>query len=116
VVQENSGGTLTNLLHGPGTDNLLQRGSNWFVPASLNSTSTVVDGTGAVLQRYYYQPFGQLSMQGGGSPQPYQFTGREADESGLMFYRARSPTARRQPHPTAHHPLALSFLPSSRGL
>jgi RHS repeat-associated protein len=89
VVQENSGGTLTNLLHGPGTDNLLQRGSNWFVPASLNSTSTMVDGTGAVLQRYYYQPFGQLSMQGGGSPQPYQFTGREADESGLMCYRAR---------------------------
>ena len=28
-------------------------------------------------------------MQGGGSPQPYEFTGREADETGLMYYRAR---------------------------
>jgi RHS repeat-associated protein len=43
----------------------------------------------AKLQYYYYAPFGQLTMQGGGSPQPYQFTGREADETGLMYYRAR---------------------------
>jgi RHS repeat-associated protein len=89
VVQENTSGTTTNLLQGPGTDNLLERGSNWIVPASLGSTSTVVDGSGAVQQRYYYQPFGQLSMAGGGTPQPYQFTGREADATGLMYYRAR---------------------------
>jgi hypothetical protein len=55
VVQENAGGTLTNLLHGPGTDNLLQRGSNGFVPASLNSTSTMVDGSGAVMKRCHCQ-------------------------------------------------------------
>jgi RHS repeat-associated protein len=89
VVQENTSGVATNLLQGPGTDNLLQRGSNWFVPASLGSTSTVVDGSGSVLQRYYYHPFGQLALQGAGSPQPYQFTGREADAMGLMYYRAR---------------------------
>jgi hypothetical protein len=75
----------TNLLQGPGTDNLLQRGSNWIVPASLGSTSTVVDGSGSVQQWYYYQPFGQLSMQRSGTPQPYQFTGRKADATGLMY-------------------------------
>jgi hypothetical protein len=89
IVQENAGGTLTNLLHGPGTDNLLQRGSTWFGPASLGSTALTLDASGNALQHYSYQPFGQLSLSGGGSPQPYQFTGREADESGLMFYRAR---------------------------
>jgi hypothetical protein len=48
VVQENTSGVATNLLQGPGTDNLLQRGSNWLVPASLGSTSTVVDRSGSV--------------------------------------------------------------------
>jgi hypothetical protein len=33
VVQENTSGVATNLLQGPGPDNLLERGSNWFVPA-----------------------------------------------------------------------------------
>ena len=49
----------------------------------------MVNGSGAIQQYYYYAPFGQATVQGGGSVQPYQFTGREADETGLMYYRAR---------------------------
>ena len=89
VVRETTGGTPTDLLQGPGTDNLLERGGNWLLHNGLDSTSAVVNGSGSILQYYYYAPFGQLTMQGGGSPQPYQFTGREADETGLMYYRAR---------------------------
>ena len=89
VVRETTGGTPTDLLQGPGTDNLLERGGNWLLHNGLDSTSAVVNGSGSILQYYYYAPFGQLTMQGGGSPQPYQLTGREADETGLMYYRAR---------------------------
>jgi RHS repeat-associated protein len=89
VVRESKAGVNTDLLQGPGVDNLLERGGVWFTPNSLGGTATTVDGSGNWLQRYDYAPFGQLTLTGGGTAQPYQFTGREADESGLMSYRAR---------------------------
>ena len=38
VVRETKAGVNTDLLQGPGTDNLLLRGGNWFTPSSLGST------------------------------------------------------------------------------
>jgi RHS repeat-associated protein len=90
IVKETTGGVSTDLLQGPGTDNLLQRGGKWFTPDLLGSTSTLTDGSGNLLQRYYYHPYGQTSPDPApGDPQPYRFTGREDDGTGLMYYRAR---------------------------
>ena len=50
VVQENTSGTVTNLLQGPGTDNLLQRGGNWLLHGELNNTSGLTNGSGGILQ------------------------------------------------------------------
>src|SRR5690242_10763226 len=90
VVLETTPGGATDLLQGPGTDDLLMRGGNWITPRSLGSASTITDGSGNWLQRYDYAPFGQVNVSVGSGPaQPFQFTGREADETGLKYYRAR---------------------------
>ncbi|MFO3707533.1 RHS repeat-associated core domain-containing protein, partial [Xanthomonas codiaei] len=47
------------------------------------------NATGAVVRRYDYTPYGQAQATGGSSDNPYQYTGRELDKSGLQYYRAR---------------------------
>jgi YD repeat-containing protein len=92
VVRETTAGSPTDLLQGPGTDNLLSRGGNWLLHNGLASTSAVVNGSGTLQQFYYYAPFGQAVVQGGGAVQPYQFTGREVDETGLRSGTALWPS------------------------
>jgi RHS repeat-associated protein len=48
----------------------------------------LTDGTGATTQSYGYTAFGEL-MGSVADPNPFQFTGRENDGTGLMYYRAR---------------------------
>jgi RHS repeat-associated protein len=55
----------------------------------LGSTLALADSGGAVVTEYTYAPFGQTSVSGLPSPNPFQFTGRENDGSGLYHYRAR---------------------------
>ena len=88
VVRETTAGTPTDLLQGPGTDNLLSRGGNWLLHNGLDSTSAVVNGSGASCSLLLCAVW---AGDGAGrrSQQPYQFTGREVDETGLMYYRAR---------------------------
>ena len=66
LVQENASCMATGLLQGPGIDNLLMRGSQWVVPGELGSTAMTLDGSGNVLQAYFYAPFGQIAQMGGG--------------------------------------------------
>ncbi|KRB06130.1 hypothetical protein ASD86_15205 [Lysobacter sp. Root690] len=47
------------------------------------------NASGAVVQHYDYTPYGQTQAAQGGFSNPYQYTGRELDESGLYYYRAR---------------------------
>ncbi|KAA8918168.1 hypothetical protein CEK64_19165 [Xanthomonas sontii] len=42
-----------------------------------------------MIQRYDYTPYGQTSQASAGTTNPYQYTGRERDASGLYYYRAR---------------------------
>jgi RHS repeat-associated protein len=42
-----------------------------------------------VVAQYAYEPFGATTMTGIGNANPYKFTGREEDGTGLYFYRAR---------------------------
>lgn len=88
VVSETTGGKPVHTLHGPLVDQPLARGGLYFTPDHLGSTTTLSDGAGDVVQQYSYSPFGAASRTTG-VLNPFQFTGRENDDSGLYYYRAR---------------------------
>jgi RHS repeat-associated protein len=63
---------------------------------ALGSTLALTDTGGAVRQTYSYEPYGEVTASGS-SDNPYQYTGRENDGTGLYYYRARyySPALKR---------------------
>jgi RHS repeat-associated protein len=100
-VQELSGASVSaNLLTGLGVDEYFQRtdanGPANFLTDALGGTIALTGGSGNTLASYTYEPFGNTSVSGSSS-NPYQFTGRENDGTGLYFLRARyySPTHER---------------------
>ncbi|HSB13057.1 MAG TPA: RHS repeat-associated core domain-containing protein [Bryobacteraceae bacterium] len=92
VVQELSG-TTANLLTGLGVDEMFTRtdsaGAGHYLTDGLGSTLALTDPTGAVQTRYTYEPYGKVSVSGTSSANPFQYTGRENDGTGLYYYRAR---------------------------
>jgi len=94
AVQELAGTIPTaNLLNGRAIDEVLTRtdalGTRTFLVDALGSTLALTDGGGATTTNFTYEPFGVSSMSGEATTNPAQFTGREADATGLYFYRAR---------------------------
>lgn len=94
AVQELVGGAAsTNSLFALAVDELLARsdaaGTRNVFGDALGSTIALVDGSGALATRYTYDPFGAASQSGEASANPALFTGREADDTGLFYYRAR---------------------------
>ncbi len=55
----------------------------------LGSVIALTDQTGAVKTTYAYDPFGNTTVSGEASDNPFQYTGRENDGTGLYYYRAR---------------------------
>ncbi len=55
----------------------------------LGSTIALADSSGTIQTQYGYDAFGDTVASGASSTNPYQFTGRENDSTGLYFYRAR---------------------------
>jgi RHS repeat-associated protein len=49
----------------------------------------LTDDTGVVKTTYTYDPFGNVTISGEASDNPFQYTGRENDGTGLYYYRAR---------------------------
>lgn len=49
----------------------------------------LTDGAGTVHTEYTYAPFGETTRTGTVATNPFQFTGRESDGTGLYYYRAR---------------------------
>jgi RHS repeat-associated protein len=101
AVQETMDGTPVNLLTGLGIDERYARddagyGRAYFLTDALNSTVALTDDLAAVQQTYSYEPYGEVNTTGS-SDNPYQYTGRENDGTGLYYYRARyySPTLKR---------------------
>jgi len=101
VVQQLSGTTpVANLLTG-GIDEVFTRtdaaGTRCLLSAHLRSVLSLTDDNGALLTQYTYEPFGQTIVTGTSSTNSVQYTGRENDDTGLYFYRARyySPTLQR---------------------
>jgi RHS repeat-associated protein len=92
IVQEISGTSPTaNLLRG-GMDEIFIRtdtGSASFLTDPLGNTLALTDSNGALTTQYTYEPFGKVSSTGPTSANPFQFTGRDNDGTGLQFNRAR---------------------------
>jgi len=88
----NPANVTANLLTGLNIDEYFTRadsnGAMNFISDALGSTLALTDSSGAINTSYTYEPFGNTTI-GGSNPNPYQFTGRENDGTGLYFYRAR---------------------------
>ncbi len=56
---------------------------------ALGSTLLLTDHTGATKTTYTYTPFGETTVTGLASTNPYQYAGRENDNIGLYHYRLR---------------------------
>jgi RHS repeat-associated protein len=88
------------MLTGLGIDECFQRtdssGTLSYLSDMVGSTLALADSSGALDTAYTYDPFGNVTVNGADT-NPYQFTGRENDGTGLYYYRARyySPTFQR---------------------
>jgi len=94
VVQELNGATPTaNLLTGLSLDEYFQRTegsvSSTYLQDALGSTIALANGAGILQTSYTYDPYGNATASGAVSDNPYQYTGRENDGTGLYYYRAR---------------------------
>jgi len=88
----NPANVTANLLTGLKIDEYFARadsnGAMNFLSDALGSTLALTDSSGAINTSYTYEPFGNTNVSGS-NPNPYQFTGRENDGTGMYFYRAR---------------------------
>ncbi|RUL77760.1 RHS repeat protein [Dyella choica] len=95
IVQETQGNTINPILAGLAADERFARndvtGRAYYLTDLLNSTIALTDPTGAIREQYSYDPYGNavLSDTTTGFTNPYQYSGRETDASGLYYYRAR---------------------------
>jgi RHS repeat-associated protein len=103
-VQETSGATvLANILTGPGLDEFLTRTdtvagmTSYFLPGTLGSALALADDASNLQTEYTYEPFGKSTVTGSSNTNPFQYTGRENDLTGLYYYRNRyyNPTSQR---------------------
>jgi RHS repeat-associated protein len=89
------------MLPGLGLDENFARtdssGTSAMLSDLFGSTLGLVNSSGALGTQYQYGPFGQTTMTGTSSTNPFQYTGREMDPTGLYNLRARyyNPIAQR---------------------
>ena len=60
-----------------------------YLADALGGTVGLTDASGTAATTYTYAPFGDTATTGASSANPFQFTGRENDGTGLYYYRAR---------------------------
>lgn len=94
VVQEQiDGDSVADVLAGLSMDDVLARttasGTESVLTDALGSTLSLTDVFGLEATAYTYGPFGETTTTGPHSANPYQYTGRENDGTGLYSYRAR---------------------------
>jgi RHS repeat-associated protein len=92
VQETGTAGTAT-LLTGLGIDEYIGRtdsaGARTFLTDALGSTLALTDAAGVAQEQYTYEPFGATTTTGAVDANPFQYTGRENDSTGLYYYRAR---------------------------
>ena len=103
-VQETSEATvLANILTGLGVDEFFSRtdvpagATSHLLTDGLGSTTALADAAGTVETEYTYESFGRTTLTGASNNNPFDFTGRENDATGLYYYRSRyyDPTLQR---------------------
>jgi RHS repeat-associated protein len=101
IVAEIQGGVVTTTyLRGLNIDEPFVRtsstGQEFYHVDALGSVLAITNDAGAVQTTYRYDPFGNTTVTGT-STNPFQYTARENDGTGLYYYRARyySPTLSR---------------------
>jgi RHS repeat-associated protein len=65
------------------------RSIRYYQTDVLGSAITLTDDNSTVKTTYAYDPFGNVTISGEASDNPFQYTGRENDWTGLYYYRAR---------------------------
>jgi RHS repeat-associated protein len=95
-VQEQSpvGTPVANLQIGLGIDQRFTRSVSgtlsYYLADALGSTVGLTNAAGTAAQTTYgYDPYGVTSASGASNTNPYKFTGRQDDETGLYYFRAR---------------------------
>jgi RHS repeat-associated protein len=93
IVREDGGAGEAAYLRTLSIDETLARtdstGTATYLTDILGSTLALTDASGALGTMYTHAPFGETAVSGLPSSNPFQFTGRENDGTGLYFYRAR---------------------------
>jgi RHS repeat-associated protein len=93
AVQESSGGTPTANMLAADVDEYFARtdsvGTVNFLTNAVGSTLALTDVTGALLTQYAYEPFGTTTSSGVTSTNSLQYAGRENDQTGIYYVRAR---------------------------
>ncbi|WP_351230143.1 RHS repeat-associated core domain-containing protein [Streptomyces sp. NPDC002133] len=92
VEQNASGGTAASVASS-GLDDYLTRTENGqtqiYLTDALGTVVGLANQDGTIATRYTYDPYGQPTTTGTASSNPYTFTGRENDDTGLLYYRNR---------------------------
>jgi RHS repeat-associated protein len=93
IIAEMQGGAITAFyLRGLNIDEPFIRitaaGAEFYHTDALGSTLALTNDAGQVTTTYSYESFGKTTITGTSS-NPFQYTGRENDGSGLYYYRAR---------------------------
>jgi RHS repeat-associated protein len=103
-IQETSGSTLlANIIGNLQIDDFFTRAdlgtvtTSHFLADANGSLIGLTDNGGLIQTEYTYEPFGKTTVTGSSNTNSFQFTGRENDEIGLYYYRARyyNPTLQR---------------------
>jgi RHS repeat-associated protein len=91
--ESEKGSTTASLLSGLRPDQLFSRttgsGTDSYLTDRLGSTIALANASAELTTTYSYEPFGASTSTGAESGNPYQFTGRENEGSGLQYNRAR---------------------------
>lgn len=95
IIQEIEDGSVTvNYVRGLNIDEHLARIKSdgtirYYQQDALGSVIALTDETGTIKTQYSYDPFGNTTVIGEPSDNPFQFAGRENDGAGLLYERAR---------------------------
>ena len=94
IAQELAGTSVkATILGGLGLDEIFRRtdasGPRTFLTDAQGSALALTDDAGVTRTQYAYTPYGATTATGDVSSNPFQYTGRENDGTGLYYYRAR---------------------------
>lgn len=93
VVQEIRNGAVTaNYVRSLSIDEPFARvgpATEFYHRDALGTTLVLTDETGTAKTNYTYTPFGETTVTGTASTNPFQYAGRENDGTGLYHYRMR---------------------------